>query len=60
MSMRVDILIRDRKIHALYRRGIPRKQISAHIRWVPIMSYEAIKKVIQKYEGPERRGTVRF
>jgi len=45
---RRDIIRRDKIIIRLYVRGIPRKQISYHIDWTPRMSYEAVKKVIQR------------
>lgn len=59
MRPRQDILLRDRMIVRLYRQGISRKQIPLHIQWVPIMQYEAVKKVLQKF-GHERRKTPRF
>lgn len=48
LTNRRDIQIRDRIILKLYIRGISRKQIPYHIDWSPRMSYDAVKKVIQK------------
>lgn len=45
---RRDIELRNLQILKLYWRGVSRKQIAAKLKWVPVMSYEAIKKVIQK------------
>lgn len=47
-NTRRDIVIRDRIILKLYIRGISLKQIPFNIEWLPRMSYEAVKKVIQK------------
>lgn len=46
--IRKDIEIRNRAIYGLYLKGVARKQIPLFIQWIPIMTYEAVKKVIQQ------------
>lgn len=56
---RIDIGKRNKKIIKLYMAGISRKQIARLLDWEPVMTYEAVKKVIQNRVA-ERRRVVRY
>lgn len=53
-TARRDIEIRNRQIIRLYLRGVARKRIACLLNWEPAMSYEAVKKVIQRTEDRRR------
>lgn len=52
---RRDVWVRDRIIIRLYLRGVARKQIPQQITWLPVMKYDAVKKVVQKYFVERRK-----
>jgi len=52
---RRDIELRNRLIIKLYARGIGRKQIPAYLDWKPLMTYEAVKKVLLRWRRPSVR-----
>jgi hypothetical protein len=54
-TKRMDLQERNQRIFILYTRHIHRKRIAAMMH----MQYAAVTKVIQKYQGPERREIVR-
>jgi transposase len=47
---------RNKRILTLYQNGVNRKQIAYRVH----SNYETVKKVIQKYAGPERRAVERI
>lgn len=44
--MRRDILIRNRLILKLYRKGVPRKQIPKLVVWIPEITYDTVRKAL--------------
>lgn len=56
LGIRLDLEVRNQRILVLYARHIHRKRIAAMMK----MQYETVNKVLQKYQGIERRKIVRY